>query len=113
METNYIEHLLDHGFVDEGIDRVVEERRDVVDLYQPGLQVLVVEDVETKELVAVVIGLDLVVDLRPDVIVSAEDCLDADLLGLLPQRPPIDLQDLLEVSPECFEVPLVANKLPR
>ena len=52
-----------HGPIDERVQFVAEGRRPRVDLDQVGVEPLVQEDVVAKELVAVVRGLDVLVEL--------------------------------------------------
>ena len=54
-------------------------------------------------------GADLGLHLGPDVIMAAQNCLDTNVLGLLPNRSPVNLENLIKIFPQGFQVPLVSS----
>ena len=80
-----------------------------VHLQQPGLQLGVQEDVEAKEFKTGISAGDVVVVKSGQAGLCTQDSLDHQVFYLLPDLGVIDPRSV-EVSPQCFQCPLVALK---
>ena len=87
----------------------METGRDV-HLQQPGLQLRVQEDVEAKEFKTGISAGNIVVMETGQAGLCTQDSLDHQVFNLLPDIGVIDPRSI-EVSPQCFQCPLVALKV--